>query len=75
MSGDSDFGFYARDEGEQTGALGLYLASSRADYLVNSLTSINWDLTEMENHKDEISGGLLRNKWVAVLPTSGGKGL
>lgn len=68
--------FYALDEAEQTGALGLYLASSpRSDYLVGSLTSINWDIAEMEAHKGAIEGGLLRNKWVAVLPASGGEGL
>lgn len=68
------FDFFARDEGEQTGALGLYLASPRGDYLVGSLTSINWDLAEMESHKEEIKGGLLKNKWVAALPISGGEG-
>lgn len=66
---------YAKDEAEQTGALGLYLASSRGDWLVNSLVSINWDLSEMEAHKDAIQGGLLRNNWVSVLPAGGGKGL
>lgn len=70
-----DFVNYAQDEGEQTGALGLYLASSRGDYLVNSLTSINWDLGEMEVHKKEIEDGLLRIKWVPVLPVGGGEGL
>jgi NAD(P)-dependent dehydrogenase (short-subunit alcohol dehydrogenase family) len=76
MNVDNDqFLPYAKDEGEQTGALGLYLASSRADYLVNSLTSINWDLAEMEAHKEKIEGGLLRNKWVPVLPVGGGEGL
>lgn len=73
MSAGYDFGFYAKDEGEQTGALGLYLASERGDYLVGSLTSINWDLGEMEAHKEEIKGGLLKNKWVPVLPVSGGE--
>lgn len=72
---NAEFAFYARDEGEQTGALGLYLASSRADYLVNSLTSINWDLAELEAQKEKIESGLLRNKWVAALPVSGGSGL
>ena len=65
---------YAKDEAEQTGALGLYLASSRGDWLVNSLTSINWDLSEMEAQKDAIQGGLLRNSWISVLPVSGSKG-
>lgn len=72
---NAEFQFFARDEGEQTGALGLYLASPRGDYLVNSLTSVNWDLAEMEAHKEKIEGGLLRNKWVPVLPVGGGEGL
>lgn len=72
---NDEFQFFARDEGEQTGALGLYLASPRGDYLVNSLTSVNWDLAEMEAHKEKIEGGLLRNKWVPVLPVGGGEGL
>ena len=41
----------AQDQPEQTGALALYLASSRADYLKGSLTSVNWDLEEMEERK------------------------
>jgi hypothetical protein len=52
--------------------LGLYLASTRGDYLKGSLVSVNWDLEEMEAHKEEILGGLLKIKWVAVLPCSGG---
>jgi hypothetical protein len=76
MNADNDqFISYANDEGEQTGALGLYLSSPRGDYLVGSLTSINWDLAEMEAHKEEIEKGLLKNKWVPVLPVGGGMGL
>ena len=74
MSTGSGFDEYARDESEQTGALALYLASSRADYLKGSLTSVNWDLEEMEQHKEEIEQGLLKVKWVPILPTSGGAG-
>jgi hypothetical protein len=29
----------------------------------------------MEAHKEKIEGGLLRNKWVPVLPVGGGEGL
>ena len=62
---------YAKDHVDQTGALALYLASSRADYLRGSLVSVNWDLEEMQAHKDEIEQGLLKIKWVPILPTGG----
>ncbi|KAK3646834.1 hypothetical protein LTR56_008321 [Elasticomyces elasticus] len=72
---DPQFLQYALDEGEQTGALALYLASPRGDYLKGSLTSINWDLDEMEARKSDIEQGLLKLKWVPVLPASGGSGI
>jgi hypothetical protein len=74
MSTDSGFDEYAKDEAEQTGCLALYLASSRADYLKGSLTSVNWDLEEMEERKADIEKGLLKIKWVPILPASGGTG-
>lgn len=74
MSINTAFVMYARDEAEQTGALALFLASSRADYLKGSLTSVNWDLEEMEERKEDIENGLLKIKWVPILPTSGGSG-
>jgi hypothetical protein len=72
--GRAAFHRYAKDEAEQTGALALFLASSRADYLKGSLTSINWDLDEMAEHKEEIEQGLLKIKWIPVLPGGGGSG-
>ena len=72
---EPDFAAYAKDQPEQVGALALYLASPRADYLRNSLTSVNWDLPTMEAHKDEIEQGMLRVKWVSVLLCAGGKGI
>jgi len=71
---DEKFLSFAKDEGELSGVLGLYLATPRGDYLKGSLVSINWDLEEMESHKDEIVDGLLKIKWVPVLPCSGGSG-
>jgi hypothetical protein len=65
---------FAKDEGELSGVLGLYLTSTRGDYLKGSLVSVNWDLEEMEEHKEEILAGLLKIKWVPVLPCSGGSG-
>jgi hypothetical protein len=72
LSDNDAFTPFAKDEGELSGVLGLYLASTRGDYLKGSLVSVNWDLEEMEAHKEEILGGLLKIKWVAVLPCSGG---
>lgn len=71
---DEKFLMFAKDEGELSGVLGLYLATPRGDYLKGSLISINWDLEEMESHRDEILEGLLKIKWVPVLPCSGGSG-
>ena len=71
---DREFLAYAKDQAEQTGAFALYLASDRGDYLKNSLTIVNWDLEEMEAHKAEIEQGLLKVKWVPILPASGGSG-
>jgi len=66
---------FAKDEAEQTGAMALYLASPRADYLKGSLTSINWDISEMEARKDDIEKGMLKINWIPVLPVSGGSGI
>lgn len=75
MHVNSGFEAYALDEAELTGSLAVYLATSRADYLRGSLTSINWDVEEMEAAKERIEQGLLKIKWVAPLPCSGGEGL
>lgn len=74
LSDNDAFAPFAKDEGELSGVLGLYLACTRGDYLKGSLVSINWDLEEMEAHKEEILGGLLKIKWVPALPCSGGSG-
>ena len=74
LSDNPAFTPFAKDEGELSGVLGLYLASSRGDYLKGSLVSVNWDVEEMESHRDEILDGLLKIKWIPVLPCSGGSG-
>ncbi|KAF2028737.1 short chain dehydrogenase-like protein [Setomelanomma holmii] len=71
---DPAFATYALDQASQTGAVVLYLASPRSDYLKGSLMSVNWDVEEMEGHAEEIRKGILRIKYVPVLPVSGGKG-
>ncbi len=72
---NAEFLPFAKDQAEQTGGLALYLAQERANYLRGSLTSINWDIEEMEAHKKEIEQDkVLQTKWVTVLPCSGGSG-
>jgi hypothetical protein len=67
---------YALDHADLTGMLSLYLAQPQADYLRGSMVSVNWDVEELEAHKDEISGkGLLKTSWLPILPVGGGKGL
>jgi hypothetical protein len=38
------------------------------------MTSINYDIKEMEEHKEEIQEGLLKISWHPILPVSGGSG-
>ncbi|KAK4942964.1 hypothetical protein LTR10_017348 [Elasticomyces elasticus] len=72
---ENHFAKYARDHADLTGLLALYLASPRADFLKGGLTSINWDVEEMEAHKEEIvEQKLLQIKWIPLLPASGGQG-
>ncbi|KAF2007035.1 short chain dehydrogenase-like protein [Amniculicola lignicola CBS 123094] len=68
------FLYLSKDGVGQVGALASYLASPRADYLRGSMTSINWDIHEMEDHKEEIGEGALKISWLPVLPVSGGHG-
>lgn len=67
---------YALDHADLTGMLSLYLAQPRADYLRGAMVSVNWDVEELEAHKDEISAkGLLKTSWLPILPLGGGHGL
>lgn len=73
---DPDFVVFALDEIEMGGQLSLYLAQKRADYLRGSFVSVNWDVTEMEAHKEEIEHKkLLKMSWLPILPIGGGSGL
>lgn len=49
---------YAIDDPMLPGGLTLLLCTERAEWLRGNVVSVNWDLEEMEAHKDEI----LRNK-------------
>ena len=70
------FSPFAQDHADLTGMLALYLAQPRADYLKGSLLGVNWDVTEMEAHKEEIvEKKLLKISWLPVLPVCGGNGI
>lgn len=72
---DESFLEYSKDKPEQTGAVALYLATTRAEYLRGSLTSINWDIGELEEHQREIKDGSLKIKYIPIFPGLGGNGL
>lgn len=73
---EPQFRQYGHDHVDLLGMLCLYLSTPRADYLKGGLASVNWDVEEMEAHKDEIERDrLLDIKWVPILPASGGHGL
>jgi len=67
---------YALDHVDLIGMLSLYLAQPRADYLRGSLVGVNWDIEELEAHKDEIlAKSLFKTSWLPILPVGGGIGL
>lgn len=52
---------FAKDKPALTAGVTLYLQKPEADYLRGGYFSVNWDVEEMEKHKDEIQGkGLLQ---------------
>ncbi|ESZ91743.1 hypothetical protein SBOR_7850 [Sclerotinia borealis F-4128] len=70
------FKTYAHDHVDLTGMLTLYLVQERADYLRGGMVSVNWDVEEMEEYKEEIvEKKLLQTSWLPVLPFNGGNGL
>lgn len=46
---------FAKDKPLLTGAVTLYLQQTRADFLRGGFLSVNWDIDELEKHKDEIT--------------------
>ncbi|KAI4598851.1 hypothetical protein KJ359_002744 [Pestalotiopsis sp. 9143b] len=48
------FAPFTRDKSALTGGLTLYLDTPRADFLRGGYIHANWDVSEMEAHKDEI---------------------
>ncbi|KAI5242345.1 NAD(P)-binding protein [Aureobasidium subglaciale] len=45
---------FAKDPGMLAGGLSLYLSTPSADHLRGGFVSVNWDVDEMEEHKEEI---------------------
>ncbi|KAI2466454.1 NAD(P)-binding protein [Annulohypoxylon bovei var. microspora] len=45
---------FARDDPMLSGGLSLFLCTPRAEWMRGSVMSVNWDIEEMEAHKDEI---------------------
>jgi NAD(P)-dependent dehydrogenase (short-subunit alcohol dehydrogenase family) len=67
---------FAHDHVDLTGMLALYLAQPRADFLKGSMVGVNWDVEELEQHKEEIvKGKVFQTSWLPILPFNGGKGL
>jgi hypothetical protein len=67
---------FALDHVDLVGMLALYLVQPRADFLKGSMVGVNWDVEELEQHKEEIvSKKPLQTSWLPILPFNGGKGL
>ncbi|KAI9162716.1 NAD(P)-binding protein [Paramyrothecium foliicola] len=45
---------FARDDPMLSGGMTLFLSTPRAEWLSGGVVSVNWDIEEMEAHKDEI---------------------
>ena len=48
------FELFAHDKALLTGAVMLYLQQSKADFLRSGYYSVNWDIEELTEHKDEV---------------------
>lgn len=46
---------FSKDKPGLTGALAVYLATDKADFLRGGYIHANWDVEELEAHKDEIA--------------------
>jgi hypothetical protein len=76
MTAESIWTPFAKDHADLTGMLALYLVQPRADYLKGMFVGVNWDVEEMEQHKDIIvEKKLLQTSWLPVLLIGGGEGL
>lgn len=53
---------YAKDSAELSAGWTLFLSTPRAEWMRGGLLSVNWDIEEMEAHKDEIVGDNLLSR-------------
>jgi len=56
---------FAKDTQALTGGVSLWLDTPTAEFLKGGFLSVNWDVGEMETHKDEIKEGKLN--WLGFL--------
>ncbi|KAL9638220.1 MAG: hypothetical protein Q9164_001697 [Protoblastenia rupestris] len=71
-----EFKFLAKDHADLTGLLALWLAQPKADFMRGRVVSVNWDVEELEIHKNEIEkDNALKIEWCLGLPINGGKRL
>ena len=48
------FAYFAKDSQDLTAGVTLYLQKAEADHLRGGYISVNWDVGEMEAHREEI---------------------
>jgi NAD(P)-dependent dehydrogenase (short-subunit alcohol dehydrogenase family) len=64
---------FAKDHIDMPGMFTVYLSQKRADYLRGRYVGINWDIKEMEEHKEEIvKKNLLKMQWISAQLGAGG---
>ncbi|KAF2476119.1 uncharacterized protein BDR25DRAFT_212759, partial [Lindgomyces ingoldianus] len=56
---------HAKDSVELVGGTALYLGTAKADFLRERWVSVNWDVEEIQSHKEGIERkGLLKTRWL-----------
>jgi hypothetical protein len=76
MTAESIWPPFAKDHAGLTGVLALYPAQPGGRLLKGIFVGVNWDVEEMELHKDLIvDKKLLQTSWLPVLPIGCGEGL
>ena len=52
---EPQYALFAKDKPLLFGGLSLYLQKPQSDFLRGGFLSVNWDVEELEAHKDEIT--------------------
>lgn len=64
---------FAKDDVRMVGMMALYLVQERADFLRGGFMSINWDVKEMEENREEIrEKKLVKLGWIPAQLGEGG---